>query len=51
MSKKKVKKSMDFPSDDDYLRLKVEATKNRQTIGDFIISLLDFWQKHHDELE
>ncbi|MHA2299276.1 MAG: hypothetical protein ACXADA_24865 [Candidatus Hodarchaeales archaeon] len=48
MSKKKVKKSMDFPSEDDYHRLKVEATKNRQTMGDFVISMLDFWKENHN---
>ncbi|MFX1250172.1 MAG: hypothetical protein ACFFCZ_00980 [Promethearchaeota archaeon] len=42
-----VKKNLNFPSEDDYWDLKVEATKNRQNIGEFIITLLKFWKEHH----
>ncbi|MFX0115293.1 MAG: hypothetical protein ACFFB3_12160 [Candidatus Hodarchaeota archaeon] len=42
----KVKKCMDFSDEDDYLELKAEATKNRQNIGDFIISVFKFWKDH-----
>lgn len=49
MTKKTVKKSMDFPSEEDYARLKAGAAKNQQKIGEFIVTILEFWEKHQKE--
>ena len=39
---------MEFSDEDDYLELKAEAAKNRQNIGDFIITIFKFWQKNQE---
>lgn len=44
-----VKKSIEFENEDKYATLKVEATLNHQNIGDFIITMLEFWKEHHKE--
>lgn len=44
-----VKKSIEFQDDDEYTKLKVEAIKNGQNIGDFIMIILKFWKEYHKE--
>jgi hypothetical protein len=40
-----IKRSIDFDSKDDYNRLKAAAVLSDQKIGEFIISMLDHWEK------
>jgi hypothetical protein len=44
-----VKKSIEFQKNDEYTNLKVEAIKNGENIGDFIVILLKFWKENHKE--
>ena len=39
---------MNFKNENDYIELKIEATKNRQSIGDFVIFLLKFWKENKE---
>ncbi|MFX0061120.1 MAG: hypothetical protein ACFFC7_02960 [Candidatus Hermodarchaeota archaeon] len=46
---KRTAKTIEFPSEEEYLTLKAQATMNKKKIGEFIVFLLKFWEENKEK--